>query len=269
MAAVDANDPAVIEAQNQPPAEGAAPEGGTPPEGGGLPSEQGNQEMSPWERAKAEGLLPEDFKEDAYELAKSWKSGQEFVQEANAEKARAGQEAKKIEQQENITAEVNKMLPDFLANGMELTPEMEEKATELGVDIRDLKLGAIELRDKITAAHNIVGGQETYDSMIADMREVMSEAQQAEFDKAVTGGMSEWAIKGLYAEWKRGGQTPEGKGRIEGRVKGGSNAKPYENQHELLADLSYLRTKGKNDKAAWAQHEKRKAATPDNIVYGR
>ena len=232
-----------------------------------LPSEAEETQKTPWERAREDGFLPEDYKEDPYELAKELANANKYVQEVNAEKAKAGKQAEKQQAMEATKEEILSMVPEFMANNMELTEEMETKANELGIDIRDLKLGAIELRDKINSAYNIVGGEAEYKQMMADMSEIMTDDQKRSFNEDLGGSASEWAIKGLHAEWKSRNGSPAK--RIEGRVGGGSGAKPHDSQAELLKDLTYLRTRGKNDKAAWAQHEKRKSVTPDNVIYGR
>jgi len=233
----------------------------------GLPSDNVEDAKTPWERAVEDGYLKADSKQDPYELAKELANANKYVQEANAEKAKAGKAAQQQETQEATQAEILSMVPEFMENDMQLTPEMETRATELGIDIRDLKLGAIDFRDKINTAYSVVGGKENYTQMMADMAPTMSEEQRKSFDADLGGNASEWAIKGLYAEWKAKNGTPAG--RIEGRVGGSSSAKPYESQGELLKDLTYLRTAGKGDMAARALHEKRKAATPDAVVYGR
>ena len=274
MAVMDANAIAAEQAAATPPA-GETPPAGTetPAAAGteapsGLPSDNEPETQTPWERAKADGFLPDDFKEDPYELAKSWKNAQNFVSDAQADKAKAGKAAEKQQALEATQTEIMSMVPEFMANDMQLTPEMETKATDLGIDIRDLKLGAIDFRDKINLAYSVVGGKEEYTQMISDMGPVMTEDQRRSFDSDLGGSASEWAIKGLHAEWKaKNGGKPAG--RIEGRVGGTTGAKPYESQGEILKDLGYLRGRGKNDQAAWAQHEKRKAVTPDAVIYGR
>ena len=245
----------------------ATPQEAEAPAGTGLPSDNEPEAQTPWERAKEDGYLPADAKEDPYELAKSLKNAQKFVEEANAEKGKAGREAEKQQALEATQTEIMSMVPEFMANDMQLTPEMETRATDMGIDIRDLKLGAIDFRDRINAAYNVAGGKEEYTQMMADMAPIMTEEQRKSFDSEIGGTAGEWAIKGLHAEWKAKSGKPTG--RIEGRVAGSSSAKPYGTQGELLKDLTYLRTAGKGDRAAWAQHEKRKAATPDAVIYGR
>jgi len=260
-----AGDPAAV----TPPADAPAPgEGGT-----GLPSDNPSDQATPWERAKQDGFLPDDFKEDPYELAKSWKNAQEFVKEANAEKGRNTNAANAAAAAEATGAEILSMVPEFMRNGMELTAEMETKAKKLNIDIRDLKLGAIELRDNMTKAYGLVGGEATYAEMMTDMSPHMSDAQKKAFNTDLGGEASEYAIKGLHAEWQASKIDPNaapGTKRIEGRVNNQSSVKPYGSQAEMLKDAGYLRSpSGKTDKAARAQYEARKAVTPDSVVFRR
>ena len=266
MSVIDASNVGEIPATEEQPATEAQPE----EQPSGLPSDAPEQQASPWERAKQDGYLPDDYKEDAYELAKSWKNGQDFVEKANAEKGAAGhaiQDAKKAaELQDNIMS----LVPDFVKNGMALNDEMIEKGKEWGLDERDIKIAAYDYRDRINSAYDLVGGEEVYSSMMKDMAESMSTDEQKEFNADLGGKASKYAIKGLFAEWKAqskaDGKQPD---RIEGKVQQRSGTKPYEDQREMLKDLSYLRTKGKNDKAAWKQYEARKAVTEDKIIMGR
>lgn len=278
MGAVDATNVGEVAptGANGQPVGGEAPEPSAPDatsgEGGGLPSANEGAEVSPWERARAEGYLPDDFKEDPYELAKSYANAQKYVEETNKEKARMGTEAKKQEQAQATQAEIMSMVPDFVANGMNLTEEMIAKATELGIDERDLKLGAFEYKENAQKAFSVVGGEEEYGAMMTFMDSHMSEEQKKAFNNDFGSAASEYAIKGLHAEYKSlaGGDGKAPKPRLEGKVKGqDAGAKPYSSQGEMLKDLNYLKTKGRTDKAARQLYETRKSITPDEILFGK
>jgi len=178
-------------------------------------------------------------------------------------------EQQKAEQQTVQQETINSLLPEFMANGMQLTPEMEKAATEVGIDIRDLKLGALEFKEKVTAAHNVVGGTEEYSAMLEWGKANMSEAQMKAFDMNVTNpNLGEYAIKGLYADYKAAianGDT----NRIEGRPANNS-IKPYADRKELYADRDYLQSaKGRRDTAAQKMYKARLNATSDSVIYGR
>ncbi len=165
------------------------------------------------------------------------------------------------------TSVINDIVPAFLENGMVLTPEMEAKALEAKIDIRDLKIGAMEMRDSINAAHEVVGGADEYQAMIAWGKENMSDSDKASFDKAVTGGMSKYAIKGLHAEFKKA--EAENGGRIEGSS-AFTGTKAYTNRQELYKDKDYIESKaGRRDTAAIKTYRARLAATHDDVVFGR
>lgn len=176
----------------------------------------------------------------------------------------AQQQERVVKQQETIMS----LIPQYLQNNMELTPEMETTLTEQGLDIRDVKLGAIELRERIGKAHSIVGGQEEYNAMINWARENTTEAQRTAFDKDVTGSMSEFAIRGMYAMYKSGAESGGGD-RVRGQI---SNAglKPYASQEEVLRDRNYINSsRGRMDEQAVAKHKQRMAITPDSVLFGR
>ena len=266
MAAMNAENVPAVEA----PEGGQAPvEGGQAPEGGGLPSE-GSAEKSPWDRAVEDGYLPADTARDPYELAKSASNAQKFVNEANAEKAKLGKANQEAATKVATAEEIVSMVPEFMKNDMQLTPEMETRATELGIDIRDLKLSAIEMRDNVNAAYNVVGGEAEYSAMMTEMSELMTDQEKKAFNADMGGTASKYAIAGLHAEWKsRQGGNEAPSGRVEGKVGNSSSVKPYADQGEMLRDLSYLKTRGQNDKAARAKYESRKAVTSDNVIFGR
>ena len=174
--------------------------------------------------------------------------------------------------QEATAAEVLSMIPDFIKNGMELNEEMLDRSKELGISEAELKLGAYEYRDRVNSMYDLVGGETNYSQMMTDMKEVMSDEDKKAFNADLGGAASKYAVKGLEAEWRArmGGEAPAAKGRVEGHVSNKGSVKPYQTQDEMLKDASYVRTgRGKLDKVARAQYEKRMAVTPDNIVYGR
>ena len=235
----------------------------------GLPSDQANENMSPWERAKADGYLPDDYKEDPYELAKSWKHGQDFVVEANKEKGRAGVEAKKAESVADQEAAIRAFSPELINNNFELNQEMIDKGKEFGLDEKDLRLKAYELRDSTAKLFDAVGGKDQYNEMISGMSEHMSDDQKKSFNRDLDSGMSEYAVRGLKGAWDamQSGDTPVK--RIEGKQATNTGVKGYSSQAEMMKDLRYLKTGGKNDHAARTQYENRMRQTSDTIAYGR
>ena len=172
--------------------------------------------------------------------------------------------AANVEVKQNST--IMEMMPEFQANGYQLTQEMQDKAVAEGIDIRDLKLGAIEFKERVQTAYGITGGVENYNAMIEWGVGSMTSEQKASFDKEVTGSMSEYAIKGLYGDYTKAQASGETPARIEGSIaiKG---IKPYGDRRELFKDRDYLASRaGRNDAAAQAHHRKRLNATPDSVL---
>ena len=189
---------------------------------------------------------------------------------ANATTADANAAAAQAEADIQVTQQttIMEMMPDFQANGYQLTQAMQDKAVAEGIDIRDLKLGAIEFKEKVQTAHGITGGAENYQAMLDWGSQNMTESQKQSFDKEVVSGMSEYAIKGLYLDFSKAqadGTAPENT-RIEGSttVQG---IKPYADRRELFKDRDYINSvRGRNDKAAQAHHRKRLNATSNDVL---
>ena len=162
----------------------------------------------------------------------------------------------------------------FIENGFDyssLESEINELAQQTGKSPAEIKLAALEMKEAVTKAHNLVGGSEEYNAMLAWAKDNLSEAQRSDFDKSILNGMGEFAIKGLYAEFnaKRGSQ--ETKQRIQGDAGSGNGAvKAYSTFAELARDRAYLQSpQGRNDKGARELHARRLNITPDSIIYGR
>lgn len=168
------------------------------------------------------------------------------------------------------TTLVNSLIPEFMANNMTLTPEMEAKATEAKIDIRDLKLGAIELRDKINSAHEVVGGKDNYEAMMSWAKESLTDSQKVSFDGDITGSMGELAIEGLNARFKKAQEDPNA---VIPRFSGESTIKgiqAYADKRELLADKKYIDSAaGRRDIAAQRNYKARLGATPEEVWRGR
>lgn len=170
----------------------------------------------------------------------------------------------------NTNAVLQSLIPEFMQNGMVLTPEMEAKATEAKLDVRDLKIGALELRETTKKAYGIVGGEKEYSSMISWAKENMNDTQKVEFNKDLSGSMSEYAIRGLHAEFKdavakgTADRTP----RIEGQP-ANKTIQPYADRRELFKDKEYIDSpRGKRDTVAVNAYRARLRATPNAVIYG-
>jgi len=246
----------------------------------GLPSDveesQRQKDINTWEslvEADPEYMKQfkslEDFKDKYKQLHKQYSN---TVREQK-EKERANQtEQQKIAEQQEAQQKqqelVMELVPEFMQNDMQLTPEIEQKLTEHGLDIRDVKLGAIELRERIQKAHEVVGGKEEYQSMIDWAKENLSESERNAFDKDVTGNMSQYAIKGLYQTYREAQSDSEPQDRIRGNSSSSRGLKPYGSKDEVLRDRAYINSmKGRLDQAAIAKHKERLNITPDSVLF--
>jgi len=212
----------------------------------------------------------EDFKSKYRELHKQYSNTvREYKEKEKMSQSEAEKQAQAQEVQAKQQEVIMELLPTFMQNDMQLTPEMEEKLVEHGLDIRDVKLGAIELKEKLSKAHAVVGGREEYESMINWARENLSEDQRNAFDKDVSGGMSEFAIRGLYSTYKEKVGNSEPQDRLRGQSPTNSNGvKPYATREEVLKDRAYINSaRGRMDANAQARHRARLNITPDSVIF--
>ena len=267
-----------------PPIDGATPpiDGATPPDnGGGLPSAGEGQPTLNFELTDniKEKYVTGDGKllgkyDSLEQLAEGHKNLQDkhaqYVEDVknNNKDLNTGIEAQQIEAKKMET--ITSVLPEFLQNNMELTPELEAKLVEADIDIRDVKLGALDLRDKINTAHESVGGIENYNAMMGWATEKLSDADKAAFDKDIMGSNSRFAIKGLYGEYEAaqadGSYTPPTRLNGDTTVR---TVQPYADRQSLLKDKQYIDSPaGKRDGAAKKRYNARLAITPTEVWRG-
>lgn len=250
-----------------------------PADAGNLPSAADNQPSLNFEITDnvREKFVTSDGKllgkyETLEQLAEGHKNLQDkhaqFVEEVknNDKNLNTNIEADQIQAKKMET--IQTLLPEYLQNNMELTPEIEAKLSEADIDIRDVKLGAIELRDRINAAHESVGGQENYQAMMGWASENLNDAEKAAFDKDIMSVQSRFAIKGLYAEYEAaqadGTYTPPARLNGDNTVK---TVQPYPDRQSLLKDKQYIDSPaGKRDIAAQKAYKARLAIT-DTVVW--
>ena len=214
----------------------------------------------------------DDFKNKYKELHNQYSNTvREYKEKEKSSKAEQESQAQQQQKLQSQQDTIMSLLPQFMQNGMKLTPEMEEVAKAQDIDIRDLKLGAIDLKERIEKAHSVVGGADEYNAMIAWAKENTNEEQRVAFDKDVTSSMSEFAIRGMYSMYKDA--IKDGNTQPQDRFRGQSatsTVKPYGSQDELLADRRYINSaKGRADSNAIEKHKQRMAITPDAVIFGR
>ena len=168
------------------------------------------------------------------------------------------EEQQKLVAKQAVGSEIEKA---FIDGGMVLTDEMIKKGVDAGIDARDIKLRAIDIRDSANTAHSIVGGKEQYDEMIGWARENMTEAQRTSFNTDINTNMSEYAIKGLQADYQKAMADGTVTTRIQGQpVNQGVVA--YKNQKELFADkTSAERAKQRGNMNDWNIYQRKLEAT--------
>lgn len=248
----------------------------TPPSG--LPSDQPQVEtyegFNLTEETKAlfkDGKLNGRFGSLSDVLSKL-KEAEDFKSATMSEQAKAAKGNTQQQQADDAkTAQnqvINSLIPEFIGNGMVLTPEMEAKAVEAKIDIRDLKIGAMEMRDATAKAHGIVGSKEEYDGMIAWGRTVMSTEQMRSFDKDISGSMGEYAIKGLHSEFQKA--KAEGTVDTTTRIEGShttTGLRGYANRQELYADKNVAeQNKRRGDSTAWNKYQQKLKLTPNSVL---
>ena len=242
-------------------------------ETGGLPSESGMSEYAQENMKEGKWFGKFDTVDD---LAKSYRELEvvhtnKMREVSDENKAReadaiAKEEANQATQIQNEL--VKELMPEYMSNGMELTEEQEQKLVDSGVDIRDVKIRAMELKERIGIAHQSVGGQENYSRMIEWANEALTDKQKASFDKDVVSSAGEFAIKGLYSEFLN--STGQNTQRIAGSNNVSTSVSGYKSKGEMLKDRGYLNTfKGKNDVDARAKFNARMNATDDKVIFGR
>lgn len=214
----------------------------------------------------------DDFKNKYKELHNQYSNTvREYKEKEKSSKAEQESQAQQQQKLQSQQDTIMSLLPQFMQNGMKLTPEMEEVAKAQDIDIRDLKLGAIDLKERIEKAHSVVGGADEYNAMIAWAKENTNEEQRVAFDKDVISSMSEFAIRGMYSMYKDA--IKDGNTQPQDRFRGQSatsTVKPYGSQDELLADRRYINSaKGRADSNAIEKHKQRMAITPDAVIFGR
>lgn len=183
------------------------------------------------------------------------------------------EQTKPVADTNDVLVKARPLIDEYIQSGMELTDDIIAKAQAEGYDIRDIRLAAIDIKDKLNYAYNLVGGESEYKAMLEWGKANLDEKQQKAFDKDLATNAGEWAIKGLYAEYKSkigSNEQPSTEQRIMGDAQGAVGIRPYASQAEILKDKAYINSpKGKNDLKALELYNKRMSKTPDSVVFGR
>lgn len=173
----------------------------------------------------------------------------------------------------NVTQVAQPAISKFIENDFSfdgLDGDIASIAEQSSISVAEVKLAALEMKEQVTKAYEIVGGKDEYKAMIEWGKTTLSEAKRADFDKALASGMGEYAIKGLYQDFKASNPSDQQYRRIEGDATGNVGIRPYSTFQELAKDREYLNSpQGRSDKAAREAHSRRLSLTSDSVIYGR
>lgn len=166
------------------------------------------------------------------------------------------------------------LVKGMLDNGMQVTEDMQASLDEHGIDVRDVKLSAIDNKDAVSKAYASVGGKEEYEAMQSWAKENLPDNVRLDYDKNLLGASADIYIQGLYSQYKASGSTSEQTEnapqptRISGETTSSGVARGYTTRAEMLKDVNYINGKGKNDAGALKAHRERLSRTSDEVVYG-
>ncbi len=232
------------------------------------------EDVNPWgteHLVDENGMIGGKYKNmDA--IMKSLEHAQGKLAELQGEKqstdARAANEVKASEKASGVMQVEDAGVKAYLESGRNMTPEMVAEIEAGGGNATSVELKAIKAGQHIDKMTSIVGGEDTFNTMLTDMAEGKSEADKAAWLRSVSDpNMSEYAVKGLYAEWleKTGQRASTKQGRISGKPSNVGSVKPYNSQGEVLAAAARAR----KDSGFRAEYEARKNATPDGILFNK
>lgn len=181
------------------------------------------------------------------------------------------------QQSEPVVAEVpifevaKPVIDKFIANDFSyegLDAEINELAQQTGKSHAEIKLAALEIKEQITKAYSVVGGREEYNAMLDWAKSTMDDSKKADFDKSLNTGLGEFAIKGLYAEYKASNGIASQPQRIQGDSSGNVGLRGYGSLQEIAKDKAYLESRqGRSDTAAQQMYQRRMNLTPDAVIF--
>ena len=163
---------------------------------------------------------------------------------------------------------VKDILPDFLKNGMVVTPEMQAELTATGLTEQDIKLGAYEFKEAVDKNAGYVGGKENYDIIMNHHAETMSPEEKTAFNHSIQDpNNSEALMVGLQTMYEKSlvaGEQATTPDRIRGNTVKSQGVQPYATKAELMADKKYADSKASSagDKA---KYKARLGITPDEV----
>lgn len=236
------------------------------------PKDEVSKDGDPWSvdhLVDDNGLVAGKYKNiDA--MAKSLEHAEAKLVELQAEKqsstAKSKNEAKAAESAKAISDAEHAGMKKYMESGRQMTPEIAAEVEAAGGNVTAVELKAIKASQHMDKITSMVGGEDTFNTMITDMSEGKTQSQKDAWLRAVSDPtMSEYAVKGLHAEWlEKTGQraTPT---RISGKPANQSSVKPFTTQSEI----TQASARARNDRGFRAEYEARKRVTPDSVFFSR
>ena len=175
-------------------------------------------------------------------------------------------EASKLEQAKSDT--IRELAPAFIEGGMQLNDDMVARLKEVGLDERDIKLGAYEIKERVEGYHTVVGGKEQYDGMMAWAVDGLDDNAKRDFNNGLNSANSELVIEGLNARYQHALNNPDGNTKRPDRIRGDAaphqSLKPYASRAALFADKKFVDSNKAtaNDRK---RYKERFAITPDSV----
>ena len=161
---------------------------------------------------------------------------------------------------------VKAMIPEYLANGMVVTQEMQEALIEVGMTEQEIKLGAYELKEGMDKNASYVGGKENYDIIMDYHAANMTPEDKVQFNHSISNpNNSEALMIGLQAMYERASGDIDT--AVPDRVRGNpapATIQGYANKGELLRDKKFADSRSASA-ADKAKYKARLAITPENV----
>ena len=177
--------------------------------------------------------------------------------------------AQELQLEQKRTSVIESLVPEFMANGMQVTPEMEAQLEETGLTKTEIELGAYKFKETIAKHQSYVGGEENYNKIMDYHAQNMTDEQKIAFNHSISSGEhSEALLIGLQTMYEK--QTgvssePVNTDRIRGNASP-AGIKPYTTRQELFRDKAYIDSPaGKRDAGAIKRYKEKLAVTPDSV----
>lgn len=190
----------------------------------------------------------------------------EVADKTKADNAEIETTSTEVKAQQLKDETIESLIPEYIANGMVVTPEMQTALSEVGMTEQEIKLGAYELKEAIDKNSDYVGGQENYDIIMDYHAKTMTDDEKRSFNHSIQNtNNSEALMVGLQTMYERGSGDVDT--AVPDRVRGNptpATIQGYGNKAELLRDKKYADSRNASA-ADKTKYRARLAITPDNV----